>query len=836
MRFIKISLNKEITIMKYSPRILAHKGKLSLVASVASILLTTQSGFAAPGDKVHAFFADEHNTTPTSNTGNRILEIDIDTMTLVNSLDVPGNLGHHADNGFNSKIYGVPKGSNFVNVVELRKDTNGTTSMNLTKQVDLIHTPRSGDAYNKKFNVILMVARNRPMGSFINVETDEVVGTIGENVDCTLTDGTQLLSHADANTGAGALKYQCARPATSHGGDQISGHPYWLTADYAAIVDRANKQISVYNVWEDANGQLQSNLVNHLPTRSSIHQIIPRDRTNLPAAQQADFYATEEGEHVNGDDYSVGIAHALIHMKLTTNGLELVKRMDLQRTGILSKTKSDRILNDCISIYRGTFNQSISIGGPNPNRESQYAALFQREGIARSSAQDPSNDFPVDCFYPGIPGGHNADFAPNNRHLYVGMAGGATSIIDVNRWKIANNVDIGIRSGPGHTCFSETNNVAITTNHGVSFVRTIMDINSERPHSKYWLNLPFTRAGLIDTYQSHTCYIDEKEEFYYNFFTDGGVYYKMNLAEVAANTQNGATLIADSLVTGGIPIQGSYIYVKNIKDLVPTPIFAANNDTATSNGSAVTIDVLQNDTGSNIGLEYADGASHGSVVVANGQVTYTPNTGYSGTDGFWYGISSPGLAWQWAYVSVVVTSTVPPVVLVANDDTAETTPGGSVTIDVLANDTGNGLVLAVVDTAWIGTVTRSGSNIVYQAAPSFEGTADIWYSVTDSVGNTEWAKVVVTIKNSSGIIANNDSATVRQGESISVNVVANDVGNGLVLAVVDSAWIGTTARSGDNIIYTAEPGSAGNYADIWYAVTDSSGNEGWAQLIVTITN
>ncbi len=833
--------------MKCSPSILAYKGKLSLVASIASIILTTQLGFAASGDKVHAFFADEHNTTATSNTGNRILEIDIDNMTLVNTLDVPGNLGHHADNGFNSKLYGVPKGSNFVNVIELRKDTNGTTSMNLTKQIDLIHTPRSGDAYNKKFNVILMVARNRPMGSFINVETDEVVGIIGENVDCTLTDGTQLLSHADANTAAGALKYQCARPSNSHGGDQISGHPYWLTADYAAIVDRANKQISVYHV-QQVGSTLVSTLVNHLPTRSSIHQIIPRDRTNLPLAQQADFYATEEGEHVgnmnsNGRgvtdaDYNIGVAHSLIHMKLTTNGLELVKRMDLQRTTPLSKVKSDRILDACISIYRSTFRKSISIGGPNPNRESRYAALFQREGIARSSAQDPSNDFPVDCFYPGIPGGHNADFAPNNRHVYVGMAGGSISIIDVNRWKIANNVDIGIRSGPGHTCFSETNNIAITTNHGVSFARTIMDINSERPHGKYWLNLPFTRAGLINTYQSHTCYVDDKEEFYYNFFTDGGVYYKMNLAEVAANTQNGATLIADSLVTGGIPIQGSYIYVKNIKDLVSTPVFAANNDTATSDGSAVTIDVLQNDTGNTIILEHADGANYGNVVIANGQVTYTPNTGYSGTDGFWYGISSPGLAWEWAYVSVVVTSTVPPVVLVANDDTAETTPGGSVTIDVLANDTGTSLVLTVVDTAWIGTVTRSGNSIVYQADPSFVGTADIWYSVVDSVGNEEWARAVVTIKKSSGTVfkANNDTATVRQGDSVSVNVIANDVGNGLVLTVVDTAWIGTTARSGNSIIYTAEPNSAGNFADIWYEVTDASGNEAWAQLIVTITN
>ena len=63
----------------------------------------------------------------------------------MNTADVPGFKGHHADNGFNSKLYGVPKESGFVNVIELRKDQSGNTSMQVTKQIDLIHKPRSGD-------------------------------------------------------------------------------------------------------------------------------------------------------------------------------------------------------------------------------------------------------------------------------------------------------------------------------------------------------------------------------------------------------------------------------------------------------------------------------------------------------------------------------------------------------------------------------------------------------------------------------------------------------------------------------------------------------------------
>ena len=825
--------------MKLSLHAFVGNKKLFAITSALSLLITTQSSFAAPGDKVHAYYADEHNTTPTSTTGNRILEIDIENMTLVNSLDVPGNLGHHADNGFNSKIYGVPKGSNYVNAIELRKDQNGTTSMNLTKQISLTHTPRSGDAYNKKFNVILMVARNRPMGSFINVETDEVVGTIGENVDCRLTDGSMLLSHSDANTAAGALKYQCARVSNSHGGDQISGHPYWLTSDIAAVVDRSNKQISTYRVTQVGN-QLQSTLLGHMPTRSSIHQIIPRDRTSLPTAQQADFYATEEGEHVgnmdtNGKgatdaDYAVGVAHALLHMRLTSNGLELVNRMNLQRTRPQSKRKSDLILAGCVANYRNENNYRRG-----RSREQAYNDLFNAQGIPRVPYQDAGADFPVECFYPGIPGGHNADFAPNNKHVYIGMAGGALSIVDVDRWRIVNNLDIGIKSGPGHTCFSAKHNLALTTNHGVGYTRVIRNINTNRPTISQYLPFEFTPAGLISTKQSHTCYIDEKEEFYYNFYTDGGVFYKMNLADIAVNTVNGKRgMVTDSLVTGGIPIQGSFIYVKNIKTNTPTPVFAANNDTATSNGNAIDIDVLANDTGTNLILEYADGASHGQIAIVNGKARYTPNQGFSGSDGFWYGISTPGLAWKWAYVDVTVSSvTPPPTTLKAVNDTAATSPGSSATIDVLANDSGSNITLGDFGTAWIGTVTKSGNKFVYTADASFTGTVDFWYSAVDSSGNDDWAKVVITI--GGGNIVNDDTATVRQGQSVSVNVLANDNGQGLVLTTVDSAWTGIASKSGNNVVYQAPTGFTGDI-EVWYGATDASGEEHWALVVISVTN
>lgn len=695
----------------------------------------------AISEPVHAFFADEYNPSVNIPTGNRILEIDLDTMTLVNSLDVPGLGGHHSDNTFNSKIYAVPKDSGFINVIDLSKDQSGATSIKIKKRINLIHKPRSGDAYNKKFNVVLMAASNRPMGSFINVETDEVVGTIGESIDCTLTDGSRLLSHSDANTIQGATKYHCRH--SDHGGNQISGHPYWLTPDHAAIIDRSNRLIAVYHVWQDGS-LLKSRIVNYLQTRTSVHQIVPRDRTSLPLSQQADFYAVEEGKHANASDYSGGIPHALIKMKLTDSGLQLVSRMSLQRTEVLPKAKADRIINACISNYRNTNNYRNG-----RTIEQAYNDLFRAEGITRSRDQDPLNHFPIDCFYPGIPGGHNADFAPNNKHIYVPMAGGALSIIDVNRWKIVNNVDIGFRSGPGHVCFSQKHNLALTANHGSSLVRVIRNINSNRPRIAQRVILPFTHEGTSNTFQAHSCYIDEREDYFYNFWTDGGVFFKIDLNKVKNATTNPINdALVDWIYTGGAPIQGSYISLNNIKLSNSNVPFSAHHDFATSNnGSSVTINVLQNDTGNNLELSAVDPANNGSVSIVGGQLRYTPNSTYKGTDAFWYGITSAASnEWKWALVTVKVNSSTSSPPLKAFRDVISTSSSAAITIDVLANDTGTGLSIGWHDDPVNGRIRKSNNKFIYTPNAGYSGVENFWYELVSVSGQTTWGNIVITVR------------------------------------------------------------------------------------------
>jgi len=284
----------------------------------------------------------------------------------------------------------------------------------------------------------------------------------------------------------------------------------------------------------------------------------------------------------------------------------------------------------------------------------------------------------------------------------------------------------------------------------VSFTRVIRNINTDRPTISQMLPLTFTKEGLINTYQSHSCYIDDKEESYYNFWTDGGVFYKMDLAAIDANTLSpNPYMVKASLYTGGIPIQGSYIDLDDIKNQTPGVLFEANYDTATSDGSAVIIDVLANDTGNNLTLERVDDAYNGQVNIVNGQAQYTPNTGFSGKDGFWYGISSPGLDLKWAYAEVTVNSPVESIPLKVGADTGTIGVNQSLTVDLLANDSGSGLSLAYVDNPANGKASIRNNTLIYTPSANYSGVESFWYQVIDSVGQSAWANINITVNDTS---------------------------------------------------------------------------------------
>ncbi|NEP80494.1 MAG: hypothetical protein F6K39_21385 [Okeania sp. SIO3B3] len=93
--------------------------------------------------------------------------------------------------------------------------------------------------------------------------------------------------------------------------------------------------------------------------------------------------------------------------------------------------------------------------------------------------------------------------------------------------------------------------------------------------------------------------------------------------------------------------------------------------------------------------------------------------------------------------------------LVANPDTVTTTQGDPpITLDVLANDTGESLNIIVVDnlTQAGNNATISNNQIIYTPLPGFSGIDTFTYEISDGNNNTpnSSATVNVTAKNGGG--------------------------------------------------------------------------------------
>ena len=83
----------------------------------------------------------------------------------------------------------------------------------------------------------------------------------------------------------------------------------------------------------------------------------------------------------------------------------------------------------------------------------------------------------------------------------------------------------------------------------------------------------------------------------------------------------------------------------------------------------------------------------------------------------------------------------------ATNDNVTANGSGEVTIDVLTNDTGLGLVLNAPN-AWSlkgGAVSLAGNKLVYTSKVGFTGSDNIWYVMVDAQGRKNSAQVKINV-------------------------------------------------------------------------------------------
>ncbi|MBI5067568.1 MAG: Ig-like domain-containing protein [Deltaproteobacteria bacterium] len=195
---------------------------------------------------------------------------------------------------------------------------------------------------------------------------------------------------------------------------------------------------------------------------------------------------------------------------------------------------------------------------------------------------------------------------------------------------------------------------------------------------------------------------------------------------------------------------------------------AVNDSASTDFNTAVTIDVLGNDSQPVpvAAVVITSPPQHGTAVAgtgaALGTVVYTPAVNYSGPDAFAYVLQDTAGALS-NTASVTVTVVFVPVAPTANPDTAATAAGIAVTIPLLANDTAAvgttilpaTVALGAVSPAGAGTLTWSAATglATFTPAAGFSGTATSSYTVQNNYAQTSApASITVNVAPAADVI------------------------------------------------------------------------------------
>ncbi|PNM43583.1 tandem-95 repeat protein [Vibrio harveyi] len=255
---------------------------------------------------------------------------------------------------------------------------------------------------------------------------------------------------------------------------------------------------------------------------------------------------------------------------------------------------------------------------------------------------------------------------------------------------------------------------------------------------------------------------------------------------------------------------------------------AVNDTVSTDEDTAVTIDVLANDSDpENDQLTITNAsvpAEQGTVAIVDGKLVFTPAENFNGDATISYTISDGQLT-----DDATVAVTVNPVndAPVAVNDTVSTDEDTAVTIDVLANDSDPENDTLTITAASVpaeqGTVAIVDGKLVFTPAENFNGDATISYTISDGQLSDD-ATVAVTVNPvNDAPVAVNDTVSTDEDTAVTIDVLANDSDPENDTLTITAASVpaeqGTVAIVDGKLVFTPAENFNGD-ATISYTISD----------------
>jgi Ca2+-binding RTX toxin-like protein len=206
---------------------------------------------------------------------------------------------------------------------------------------------------------------------------------------------------------------------------------------------------------------------------------------------------------------------------------------------------------------------------------------------------------------------------------------------------------------------------------------------------------------------------------------------------------------------------------------VNDPPVAVNDTASAAEDAFVDIDVRANDSdldGDPLTVTAVGTPAHGTAVIQDGNVRYTPDPNYNGGDSFTYTISDGNGGTDLASVALTVT----PVndAPVAADSSAQVAQDTPEDIPLHATDLdGDPLTYAVVTQPLHGTLSGSGSIRTYSPDDRYHGPDSFTFTANDGEVDSNVATVSITVTEDDPAIVNVNDASSEEGDAGELDAV-----------------------------------------------------------------
>ncbi|OGV18755.1 MAG: hypothetical protein A2X47_01010 [Lentisphaerae bacterium GWF2_38_69] len=232
-------------------------------------------------------------------------------------------------------------------------------------------------------------------------------------------------------------------------------------------------------------------------------------------------------------------------------------------------------------------------------------------------------------------------------------------------------------------------------------------------------------------------------------------------------------------------------------------VAASNFSYSVDQNEPVVIDVLKYASGTELTISKVSSPNHGTAVIENSKVTYSPVEGYNGSDTFEYTVKDSIGQEASALVSIIVNKPDAPI---AENITVSVQMNKTLTIDVLshAQSEQTPLAIASITKPENGSAQISNGKVIYTTADGFTGQDTFSYTVKDSLNLTATALVTVFVNSQVASDKVNATYWCLWGGNTSYNIGGKQiVSHAIDLDKIDSSY---------NILIVA------------FIITDSNGN------------